>query len=212
MWDRVSRELAHATGVSARSRRAAVGTVIALRMAGSPRESEKPGLSGAAAIMREAVRPKKAFREYLRSMPFSGRKTYRAVVKKAVLAKITPRIAKRVAKRSKAKSLHTLQKRLLRYFEEETGRPRKLEFHSLQIACDLYSLGLLRVKDASDCPLSTGSRRGLVHVRRWEDATASIKSLAANLGRPAHTIQTSLCEFDKYVRWSNGAPMRRRSV
>ena len=82
----------------------------------------------------------------------------------------------------------------MRYLKKYTACQRNLEFHSLQIACDIYSLALLRVKNASDCPLATGSRRGLAHVRRWEDKKATIKSLAESLGRPAHTIQTSPCE------------------
>ena len=95
-------------------------------------------------------------------------------------------------------------------FKKEAGTPRDLEFHSLQIACDLYSLSLLRIKHVESCPLATGSRRGLAHVRRWEDPRATIESLANQLGRPAHTIQTSLCAYDKYIRWTNGEAMRPR--
>jgi len=209
MWDRVSQELAKATAVHPKYRRNAIGAVLALRMAGSPREEEKPGRSGAAAIMMHALRKKRSFRAYIGTMPFSGRKTYRAVVNKRRLAEMVPRVAKRLSKKSKSASLTRLRDRVMRYFSDET-EGRRLEFHSLQIACDLYSLALVRVRDASDCPLSTGSKRGMRHVRRWEDAAATVASLAVRVGRPAHTIQTSLCEYDKYVRWWNGEPIRRR--
>ena len=214
MWDKVSGELAFATAVSPAHRRAAITTTFVLRLAGSARESEKPGMSGATPLMEKAMGTKAALRAYIRKMPFSGRKTYRAVLSKETLATVAPRIAKRVAKRTTARSLGSLTQRLTRYFQKETaklGKPRKLAFHTLQIACDLYSLALIRVKRPSDCPLAIGSQRGLKHVRRWEDKGATIASLAVNLGRPAHTVQTSLCAYDKYVRWSNGHAMRPRT-
>ena len=208
MWDRVSQELATATAVHPKYRRSAIGAVLALRMAGSPRESERPGRSGAGPIMKHALQKKSSFRAYVRTMPFTGRKTYRAVVNKGKLSEMVPRIAKRLAKRSESKTLTRLHNRVLRYFGDATGR--RLEFHSLQIACDLYSLALVSVRDARDCPLSTGSKRGMRHVRLWEDSEATVASLAVRIGRPAHTIQTSLCEYDKYVRWYNGEAIRRR--
>ena len=72
------------------------------------------------------------------------------------------------------------------------------------------SYGLVVVDDQSDCPLTTGSRRGMDHVKMWEDRGATATWLAVMLGRPAHSIQTSLCEYDKYVRWSSGGKMRLR--
>ena len=42
----------------------------------------------------------------------------------------------------------------------------------------------------------------MANLRR-EDMGATVRGLSAALGRPAHTIQTSLCEYDKYVRWYN---------
>ena len=95
------------------------------------------------------------------------------------------------------------------YFKEE-GIPRTVEFQSLQIPMDLMSYGLVVVDDQGNCPLTTGSRRGMGHMKAWENDGASIASLAVLLGRPAHTIQTSLCEYDKYVRWSSGGKMRLR--
>ena len=202
MWDTVSQELAYATGVGPLYRQEAIATIIVLRMSGSPRNDQL--MSGSEAIMKQAIKGRYSFAKFVETMRFSRRKTYRAVVKKQALAKSVWQIAKRVNKKVKAKSLASLQNRIMRYFSEETGQNRKVKFHSLQIACDLHSLSYVRVKDRSDCPLTTGSERGMKHVRRWECPDATVKGLAETLGRPAHTIQTSLCEFDKYTRWSNG--------
>ena len=62
---------------------------------------------------------------------------------------------------------------------------------------DLMSYGLVVVDDQGDCPLTTGSRRGMGHVKMWEDGGAMVASLAVLLGRPPHTIQTLVCEYDK---------------
>ena len=67
------------------------------------------------------------------------------------------------------------------------------------------------VKDASDCPLATGSRRGLKYVKR-EMPGATVASLAQMFGRPAHSIQTSLCEYDKYQRWTADPKKMRKRV
>ena len=80
---------------------------------------------------------------------------------------------------------------------------RKCSFHSVQLACDLFAMGIIDVKDPSDCPLAKGSRAGLKHVVRFEGKT-TLKELAVQNKRQAHEIQTSLCEYDKYVRWSSG--------
>ena len=58
-----------------------------------------------------------------------------------------------------------------------------------------------------DCPSATGSRAGLKHVLRWENnlAATTIKSLAEATGREPHEVQTSLCEYNKYVKWWNGS-------
>ena len=83
---------------------------------------------------------------------------------------------------------------------------RQSNFHSVQIACDLYTLGLVKLDDnGADCPLAIGSSAGIKHVHRWEDKKATIKSLAEQTGREPHEVQTSLCEYNKYVKWWNGA-------
>ena len=191
-----------------RYRREAIETVIAHRMSGSARHSEKPGKSGTFPIMRAALQGKRALKTHIRTMPFSGRKTYRAVMRKEVLADAVPKVAKRLYKKPRCKSLLRLHARIMRYFNPFSLR--KLEFHAVQIACDLHCLALMDVKDASDCPLAKGSRRGLVWVRR-QIPGATVASLAQTFGRPAHSIQTSLCEYDKYRRWT-AAPwtMRKR--
>ena len=70
MWDKVSGELAFATAVSPSHRRAAITTTFVLRLAGSARESEKPGMSGATPLMEKAMGTKAALRAYIREMPF----------------------------------------------------------------------------------------------------------------------------------------------
>ena len=87
----------------------------------------------------------------------------------------------------------------MRYFSDH--QKRQVKFCSLQIACDLMSLGLVHVRDTSDCPTTIGSDRGLKRVREY-DPQATVKSLAEQTGREAHEIQTSLCEYDKYCRWT----------
>ena len=74
------------------------------------------------------------------------------------------------------------------------------------IACDLFTLRLVELADdGADCPLATGSAAGIMHVRRSEDPAATIRSLAAATRRAPHEVQTSLCEYNKYVKWWNGA-------
>ena len=42
-------------------------------------------------------------------------------------------------------------------------------------------------------------------------AKATLESLARELGRESHSIQTSLCEYDKFMSWSLGIrPVRKR--
>ena len=82
---------------------------------------------------------------------------------------------------------------------------RKLRFHAVQIACDLFALGLVKLHDKGRvCPFCTGSRAGIERVRRWENPAATVQTLAVQTGRQAHEIQTSLCEYNKYVKWWNG--------
>ena len=198
-WDFTSQEQEYEVSLAPRFRREAIETVLAQRMSGSARHSEKPGTSGTYPILRAAIQGKRALRRHLRTMPFSGRKTYRAVMRKEVLANAVPKVAKRLWKKPRCKSLMHLHARIMRYFSPFSLR--KLEFHSVQIACDLHCLSLMDVKDASDCPLATGSRRGLKWVRS-QIPGATVASLAKMFGRPAHSIQTSLCEYDKYRRWT----------
>ena len=46
---------------------------------------------------------------------------------------------------------------------------------------------------------------------RHEFPDATVASLAQMFDRPAHSIQISLCEYDKYRRWTaNPKTMRKR--
>ena len=82
LWDLVTQQLQ--TAIAGQPKRVQVATVFLLRMAGSPRDEEKPGQSGAAAIAGHFA---DAFpTQYVRSMPFTGRKTYRAVLNREELA------------------------------------------------------------------------------------------------------------------------------
>ena len=76
-----------------------------------------------------------------------------------------------------------------------------------------HHLGLLRLEDdGRHCPLATGSRRGLCWVR-LSQPSATLDSLRRQLQREAHEVQTSLCEFDKYISWSlKLRPVRKRRL
>ena len=200
MDDVASKELSHACGVHPRFGQAASATCVAMRLAGSPREDLKPGQSGAKVIMAKALGEKNGFRDYLNHIPFSNR--YTSVMSKAKVSEAVPRVAKLLTKRTHATSLSSLAFRINRYLKRGSRTVRNREFHSLQIACDLHSMSLMTVKDTTDCPLALGSRRGLRHVKRWEDASATIASLSRAIGRPTHSIQTALCNYDKFVRKS----------
>ena len=72
---------------------------------------------------------------------------------------------------------------------------RKLTFHAVQIACDLFTLGIVRLADnGADCPLGTGSAAGIKLVQRWEAEEATVKSLAEQTRREPREVQTSLCD------------------
>ena len=73
-----------------------------------------------------------------------------------------------------------------------------------------YHLALLTIRNPHECPMAKGSRAGLRWVRLLEDPGASMSSLAKQCGRPCHSIQTSLCEFEKFVSWSNGLHAARK--
>ncbi len=149
------------------------------------------------------------------------RKTYRAVLSREELAIIGADVVADLASAADCESLPALCDRVgacfkrasekhagalsaMRAREEKNGdnTKRKPNFHSVQIACDLFTLGLVKLADdGADCPLATGSSAGIKHVRRWEDPEASVRSLAAAM----HEVQTSLCEYNKYTKWWNGA-------
>ena len=193
-------------------------------MAGSPREEEKPGFSGAAAIVKHLTGKANNASDYVKSIPFTGRKTYRAVLNREELAIIFEEVAADLARLETCTSIkklceyfansiqqasemhaHTLAKMRAQENKPRDNTGRKLNFHSVQIACDLYTLGLVRLDDnGADCPLSTGSSAGIKHVRRWERKAATVQSLANETGRQPHEIQTSLCEYNKHVKWWNG--------
>ena len=78
---------------------------------------------------------------------------------------------------------------------------KKLASHSLWIACDPISLGLVEVEDSTDGPTVIGSKRGLKRVHEY-DRSAMVRSLAEQTGREVHVIQTSLCKYDKHCRRS----------
>ena len=83
LWDVVTQQLQ--TAIARQPKRVQVATVFLLRMAGSPRDEEKPGQSGAAAIAGQMTADAFPAR-YVRAMPFTGRKTYRAVLNREELA------------------------------------------------------------------------------------------------------------------------------
>ena len=89
--------------------------------------------------------------------------------------------------------------------KKKDNMQRELNFHSVQIDCDLFTLGVVKLVDnGTTCPLGIGSKAGITHVRRWENAEATVESLAKETGRQPHKVQTSLCECNKYVKWWNG--------
>ena len=222
LWDVVTQQLQ--TAIARQPKRVQVATVFLLRLAGSPRDEEKPGQSGAAAIAGQMAAD--AFPAgYVRAMPFTGRKTYRAVLNREELAIIgedavadlaslevcdsLPALCDHVDRAIKqASEKHTVALADMRAREEkpQDNTERKLNFHTVQIACDLFALRLVKLADnGADCPLATGSSSGIKHVQRWEDPDATAKTLAERTGREPHEVQTSLCEYNKYVKWWNGA-------
>ena len=162
---------------------------------------------------------------YVRSMPFTGRKTYRAVLNREELAIIGEDVVADLAsldvcdslpafcdhvdrsiKQASEKHAEALADMRVREEKQRDNTERKLSFHSVQIACDLFTLRLAKLADnGADCPLATGSSAGIKHVQRWEDPDATVKTLAEQTGREPHEVQTSLCEYNKYVKWWNGA-------
>ena len=205
-----------------------VQQVLALllaRFSGSPREEEKPGKSGAAVVAEHIKQDSpEDFAAYVQEMPFSGRHTYRATLSRHELAIIGPEVATKIAALTEALSLDELTKQLINIIKE-TGHEHRIDlesmrreqgkncdntqrcvaFHALQVAFDLEGFDLISIADSgASCPLATGSRSGLTHVKRWQTPTATIERLARELGVPARLVQTALCEYNKYVKWFSG--------
>ena len=221
LWDKVTQELKSA--IKAQPKPLQVATIFLLRMAGSLREEEKPGRSGARAIINNLKNGQ--IDNFVPTMPFSGRKTYRAVMNRHELAIIWSDVVSELAcvrmceslvdlrdficaSVARASETHASALSVMRVqrSQDQDNTARTPNFHAVQIACDLFVLGLIKLRDGgADCPLATGSTAGLRHVRRLEDSEATIKSLAQKTGRKAHEVQTSLCEYNKYVKWYNGA-------
>ncbi len=214
LWDVVTRELQAA--IEDLPKKEQVVIIFLLRMAGSSREQEKPGRSGAAGIKAHMEN----LPEYIKTMPFTGRKTYRAVLNRKELSIIYDTVAEDLASLDRCASLDNTSDKIVAAIREagekhaeelsdtKHNTERKLDFHPMQIACDLFTLGLVKLDDnGCDCPSATGSRAGLKHVMRWENnlAATTIKSLAEATGREPHEVQTSLCEYNKYVKWWNGS-------
>jgi len=166
-------------------------------------------------------------------MPFSGRHTYRATLNRTELSVIAGELATQLAADRAGDSLVGLTEQIinkvkqigserhldLEYARAESGRftdntLRTVAFHGLQIALDLEGFRLYDILDnGAACPLATGSRGGLSHVRRWEDPNATIDSIATDLSRPPRQVQTALCEYNKYVKWFAGVDaVRRRAL
>ena len=220
LWDEVTKQLQAA--IAGQPKQVQTATVFLLRMAGSPREAEKPGCSGAAAIVKQLTKAS-SISDYVRSMPFTGRKTYRAVLNREELAIIFEEVATDLAsvetcaslqnlcddlarsiKQASKKHAEALANMRVREAKKQDNTERKLNFHTVQIACDLFTLGHVKLDDnGADCPLAIGSHAGIMHVRRWEDAEATVQSLVGETGRLSHEVQTSLCEYNKYVKWWN---------
>ena len=134
------------------------------------------------------------FQRYVQTMPCSSRGP-RMVTNRDVLSDAIPYVAYMLARERSAPTLKALRQEVTRHFLEY--QKRKLDFHALQIACDLMSLGLVEVEDSTDCPTSIGSKRGLKRVHEY-DRSATVRSLAEQTGREAHVIQTPLRKYDEY--------------
>ena len=177
MWDKVSEQLQEA--IRGHQRHVQVGTIVLLRFAGSPRNEEKQGRSGAASIATRLAAqwwPTK----YVETMPFTGRRTYRAVMNRRELAIIGAEAVTLLSATEVSESLVTLRDHVaacvhaaaahhvteLADMRARTGKAadntkKALEFHALQIACDLHSLKLVQLSDnGASCPLATGSASG----------------------------------------------------
>ena len=216
LWDTVSREIEDEIELHTKLHK--IKVLVISRFTGSPRNDEGGSKAIARAVRRKGV---KKLREWVTTMRCTGRKTYRAVYSRQELAIMLDDVCLELASVDESASLHALAAKVRETFKmaaekhdelrmlKKQNTHRKCSFHSVQLACDLFAMGIIDVKDQSDCPLAKGSRAGLKHVRRREGNT-TLKELAVQNKRQAHEIQTSLCEYDKYVRWSGGQPFRKR--
>ena len=96
-------------------------------MAGSPREEEKPGFSGAAAIVKHLANKANNASDYVKSMPFTGRKTYRAVLNREELAIIFEDVAANLARLETCASI----KKLCEYFANSIKQASEMHAHTL---------------------------------------------------------------------------------
>ena len=107
LWDVVSKQLQ--TAISGQPKPVQTATIFLLRMAGSPREEEKPEHYGAAAIVKQLANKANNASEYVRAMPFTGRKTYRAVLNREELAIIFEEAATGLARLETCASIQSLR-------------------------------------------------------------------------------------------------------
>ena len=95
--------------IAGRDRQVQVAAIFLLRMAGSPRNEEKPGESGAAAIVAQLAAGEFPA-QYVRTMPCSGRKTYRGVLNREELAIIGADVVADLASVEDCESLPALSR------------------------------------------------------------------------------------------------------
>ena len=159
--DTVTKELE--TAIMNEPREVAVGTIFLLRMMGSPRQNEHPGMSGALPI---ATALRNGTCITVEDLRFSGRKTYRAVLSREELNIIHRSVTAALSNVTRAASLEALrdrvdmcikssaenhQQELLLAGTRGNAQYRKLCFHCLQIACDwLHNAGRQR-RELSAC-------------------------------------------------------------
>ena len=187
-WGKPYERLADAVAGSGRYEQ--VATTMVFRLGNEPKDGLVRGRrAGPKAIMEAAGGGLEGFRSYIRTMP-CGNGRQRMVLSCEGIADAVPHVARRLAQLQSVASLEALQKLVLRHFL--AAQPKKLKYHSLQIALDLYNLGLVEVEDASDCPVTAGALRGLARI-----PGATVKGLATLTGREAHEVQTALCGFNK---------------
>ena len=192
-WGKSYQQLADAIAGSGRYEQ--VATVCVFRLGNNPRDGLVRGRrAGPRAIMDAAGGGLEGFKSYVRTMP-CGESRHRMVLSREKMADAVPYVARKLAQletvaSETVASLEALQNQAIDYFL--AVQQRKLKYHSLQIALDMYNLGLVEVADTSDCPLEAGAKRGLARI-----PGGTVKGLAALAGREAHEVQTALCGYNK---------------